>query len=204
MSRRLASDTALTFHDRNRQDHPYCWFPSSRKEARYYCCRRSCEYLSAVWSWLLSCLADSSSVNSAADKVVVNKSKRELLLLKRGVVIRTYRVALGRNPVGAKEREGDGKTPEGLYTIMGRNAKSVFHRSLRISYPSTLDRERARRVGVSPGGDLMIHGLPNGQGHIGAAHRATDWTEGCIAVTNEEIQEIWRLVPDGTPVQLNP
>ncbi len=149
-------------------------------------------------------LADSASVNTVADKVVVNKSKRELLLFKRGIAARTYRVALGRNPAGAKEREGDGKTPEGLYTIVGRNAKSSFHRSLRISYPSNLDRERARRAGVGTGGDIMIHGLPNGQGRIGAAHRAMDWTEGCIAVTNEEIEEIWRLVPDGTPVQINP
>jgi murein L,D-transpeptidase YafK len=149
-------------------------------------------------------LADAADVSDAADKIVVNKSKRELLLLRVGTVFRTYRIALGRNPVGPKQQEGDGKTPEGSYSISGRNAKSSFHKSLRISYPNALDRERARRAGVKPGGDIMIHGLPNGQGHIGAAHRATDWTEGCIAVTNEEIEEIWLLVPDGTPVEINP
>lgn len=149
-------------------------------------------------------LAFSGSPSKVADKVVVNKSKRELLLYWRGTVIRTYRIALGRNPVGAKERRGDAKTPEGDYRIVGRNPKSAFHRSLRISYPKASDRERARRAGVDPGGDIMIHGLPNGQSWIGAAHRAMDWTDGCIAVTDEEIEEIWRMVADGTPIQINP
>ncbi len=139
-----------------------------------------------------------------ADKLVVNKSRRELLLYRSGNVIRSYKVALGKNPVGPKMRQGDGRTPEGAYTITGRNAASAYHRSLRISYPSAADRERARRQGVDPGGDIMIHGLPNGQGFVGAAHRLVDWTDGCIAVTNAEIEEIWRLVPDGTPIQINP
>jgi len=143
-------------------------------------------------------------MNDMADKIVINKSKRELILLKRGRVIRTYRIALGRTPVGPKQKEGDGKTPEGSYEIIGRNVKSAFHRSLRISYPNAVDRDRARRADVSPGGDIMIHGLPNGQGRIGAAHLVSDWTEGCIAVTNEEIEEIWRLVGDGTPTEINP
>lgn len=139
-----------------------------------------------------------------ADQVVVNKSKRELLLLREGKLTRSYKIALGRNPEGPKTRQGDRKTPEGRYVINGRNAASAFHRSLRISYPNETDRARARRLGVSPGGDIMIHGLPNGQGHIGAAHRLTDWTDGCIAVTDEEIEEIWKLVPDGTPVVIHP
>jgi murein L,D-transpeptidase YafK len=139
-----------------------------------------------------------------ADRIVINKARRELLLLRRGEVIRRYLVALGRQPVGHKQEEGDGKTPEGSYTISGRNPKSAFHRSLRISYPNAADRERALRKGVRPGGDIMIHGLPNGRGDLGAAHRSTDWTEGCIAVTDEEIEEIWRLVADGTPVRINP
>ena len=134
-----------------------------------------------------------------ADKLVVNKAKRELLLMRSGKVIRSYRIALGRNPAGPKQRQGDGKTPEGAYTISGRNAASAFHRSLRISYPNAADRIRARRQGVSPGGDIMIHGLPNGQGFIGAAHRLTDWTDGCIAVTDAQIDEIWRLVEAPTP-----
>ena len=151
---------------------------------------------------LVPCAA--ASIGDRADKLVVNKSKRELLLNRSGKVIRSYRIALGRNPVGPNLRKGDGKTPEGTYIISGRNAASAFHRSLRISYPNAADRIRARRQGVDPGGAIMIHGLPNGQGFVGAAHRLTDWTEGCIAVTDAEIEEIWRLVPDGTPIQINP
>lgn len=139
-----------------------------------------------------------------ADRIVVNKAKRELVLLRKGVAIRTYRVALGRNPLGAKEREGDMRTPEGLYRIDGRYLRSQFHRALHISYPNAADRERARRLGVKPGGDILIHGLPNGQGAIGKAHLESDWTWGCIAVTNEEIEEIWRLVPDGAAVEIRP
>jgi murein L,D-transpeptidase YafK len=139
-----------------------------------------------------------------ADRVVVNKANRALLLYRGGDVIRSYKIALGRNPTGPKTRQGDGRTPEGTYTISSRNTASAFHRSLRVSYPNAADRERARRLRASPGGDIMIHGLPNKMGAIGAAHRLTDWTDGCIAVTNEEIEEIWRLVPDGTPVHINP
>jgi murein L,D-transpeptidase YafK len=139
-----------------------------------------------------------------ADRLVVNKSRRELLLYRSEKVIRAYKVALGRNPVGPKLRKGDSKTPEGSYTISGRNTASAYHRSLRISYPSAADQVRARRQGIDPGGDIMIHGLPNGKGFVGTAHRLFDWTDGCIAVTDPEIEEIWRLVPDGTPIQINP
>ncbi|MFB3826152.1 MAG: murein L,D-transpeptidase family protein [Bryobacteraceae bacterium] len=153
----------------------------------------------------LCLLSGSAAARTApADRVVVNKAKRELLLYRGGNVIRSYKIALGNNPVGPKTRQGDGKTPEGNYSISGRNAASAFHKSLRVSYPNAADRERARRQGVNPGGDIMIHGLPNGQGFIGAAHRLTDWTNGCIAVTNAEIEEIWNLVPNGTPVEINP
>lgn len=151
---------------------------------------------------LIPCMA--ASYEDRADKLVVNKAKRELLLFRKGNVIRSYKIALGREPVGPKQRQGDGKTPEGDYTISGRNAASKFHRSLRISYPDGSDRARASRQGVDPGGDIMIHGLPTGRGFIGAAHRVMDWTEGCIAVTDAEIEEIWRLVPDGAKIQINP
>jgi murein L,D-transpeptidase YafK len=124
--------------------------------------------------------------------------------MRAGQVIKAYSIALGRNPVGPKTRQGDGKTPEGIYSISGRNPASAFYRALRISYPNPADRAHAKKLGVAPGGDIMIHGLPNGQGHIGKAHRLTDWTEGCIAVTDAEIEEIWRLVPDGTKVKINP
>ncbi len=159
------------------------------------------------WLALVAVLLGSvvtSSEQIRADAVVINKARRELVLMRAGKVMLTYRVALGRNPVGRKTRQGDGRTPEGAYVISGRNERSAFHRSLRISYPSAEDRTRARKLGVNPGGDIMIHGLPNGQGYMGRAHRLTDWTEGCSAVTNEEIEEIWKLVPNGTAIQINP
>lgn len=121
-----------------------------------------------------------------------------------GKVISSYRIALGGNPVGPKTRQGDRRTPEGTYVIDSRNAQSHYHRSLHISYPDAADRERARKLGVSPGGDIFIHGLPNGYGAIGAAHRLHDWTDGCIAVTDQEIEEIWKLVDNGTPVEIRP
>ncbi len=175
-------------------------------QARYtFLARRMRSILSAVGTLLLFVLSCSATTTSEkADRLVVNKSKRELLLYRRDAVIRSYKIALGKNPVGTKMRKGDGKTPEGTYSISGRNVASAYYRSLRVSYPNAGDRERARRQGVDPGGDIMIHGLPNGQGYIGAAHRFTDWTDGCVAVTNAEIEEIWRLVSDGTPVQINP
>src|SRR5258708_17865717 len=141
---------------------------------------------------------------STVDRVIINKAKRELFLMHADKVVKSYRVALGRNPVGPKTRQGDGKTPEGVYSFSGRNVASAFHRALRVSYPNSADRAQAKRLGVAPGGDIMIHGLPNGQGHIGKAHLQADWTEGCIAVTNAEIEEIWGLVRDGTKVEINP
>lgn len=135
-----------------------------------------------------------------ADQVVVDKSERRLSLYANGRVLKTYRVALGPDPMGHKQREGDGRTPEGNYVIDYRNPQSRFYRSLHISYPSAADRRAARRRGVSPGGDIMIHGLPNGLAAVGSAHTRNDWTAGCIAVTNDEIDEIWRAAQDGTPI----
>ncbi|MCM2317049.1 MAG: L,D-transpeptidase family protein [Thermoanaerobaculia bacterium] len=139
-----------------------------------------------------------------ADLVVVDKSERSLKLFRAGRELRTYRVALGPNPEGHKLEEGDGRTPEGRYVIDWRNAKSAFHRSLHVSYPNAHDRREARRRGVDPGGAIMIHGLPGGMGGLGAGHVASDWTLGCIAVTSEEIEEIWRVVRDGTPIDITP
>lgn len=139
-----------------------------------------------------------------ADRIVVLKARRELILMRRGTELRKYLVALGQQPVGPKQRQGDMRTPEGLYRIDGRYKWSQYHRALHISYPNAEDLARARRLGVNPGGDILIHGLPNGQGSIGKAHRQTDWTWGCIAVTNEEIEEIWKLVPDGTVIEIRP
>ena len=133
-----------------------------------------------------------------ADRIVVRKGRREMLLLRRESVLRQYRVALGRNPVGHKERDGDGRTPEGRYVIDRRNPKSRYHLSLRISYPNADDVARARAAAAEPGGDVMIHGLKDGE------HREGDWTQGCIAVTDQEMDEIWGLVAEGTPIVLEP
>jgi murein L,D-transpeptidase YafK len=132
------------------------------------------------------------------------KKDRTLSLLAKSQVLRTYKVVLGGTPVGPKTRQGDHKTPEGIYLLDRRNPASQFHRALHISYPDAQDRIRAAQQGVSPGGDVFLHGLPNGFGWLGKLHRSKDWTDGCIAVTDEEIEEIWRLVPDGTPIEIRP
>ena len=119
-------------------------------------------------------------------------------------VLKTYKVALGGKPEGPKTQQGDHKTPEGVYKINARNSKSLYHLSLHISYPNEQDRAQARKRGVKPGGDIMIHGLPDDYAYLGALHRQHDWTEGCIAVTNAEIEEIWKLVPVGTPIEIKP
>jgi murein L,D-transpeptidase YafK len=139
-----------------------------------------------------------------ADRILVSKKARTMELMHAGHVLKTYRIALGSEPIGPKTRQGDHRTPEGDYVIDRRNVQSQFHRSLHISYPNAADRDHARKLGVSPGGDIFIHGLPNGYGFIGAAHRARDWTDGCVAVTDQEIEEIWKLVDNGTPVEIRP
>ena len=141
------------------------------------------------------------------DKIVVLKAARRLNLLYRGRVVRTYSIALGFSPRGHKTTEGDGKTPEGLYRIDARNPNSSFHLSLRISYPNAMDRAQARRRGVSPGGQIFIHGQPNRpSGAVGTAGdviaKPGDWTLGCIAVANRQVREIWRAVRIGTLVEL--
>lgn len=138
------------------------------------------------------------------DKVLVLKGKRRLHLLRRGMVLRTYQISLGRKPSGRKIRQGDGKTPEGWYTLDTRNSRSKFYRSMHVSYPNEADSARARAMGVSPGGAIMIHGEPNHLRGIGFDGTGFDWTEGCIAVSNREMDEIWESVPDGTPIEIRP
>lgn len=139
-----------------------------------------------------------------ADRIVVLKSKRTMYLYQGDKVLKTYKVALGGKPEGPKTQQGDHKTPEGVYKINARNSKSLYHLSLHISYPNEQDRAQARKRGVKPGGDIMIHGLPDDYAYLGVLHRQHDWTEGCIAVTNAEIEEIWKLVPVGTPIEIKP
>lgn len=143
-------------------------------------------------------------VTEIADTIYIEKAARKLTLKRDGRALKQYRVALGFEPVGAKRQEGDGRTPEGIYEISGRNPNSKFHLSLRVSYPDADDRADAAARGVSPGGDIMIHGLPNGTGAIGEAHLMRDWTLGCIAVTNAEIEQIWAAVPNGARVEIVP
>jgi murein L,D-transpeptidase YafK len=152
---------------------------------------------------LLSCTAFSQTPVQA-DRVLILKAKRTLLLYHGQQVLKTYRVALGGSPNGPKERQGDHKTPEGAYRIDAKNSKSQFHLALHVSYPNENDRARAKKLGVSPGGDIMIHGLPDKFAYLGKLHTNYDWTEGCIAVSNAEIEEIWKLVPVGTPVEIRP
>ena len=139
-----------------------------------------------------------------ADSILILKKDHVMQLLSGGKVIRTYKVALGQGGLAPKEREGDARTPEGHYTIDSRTDTSHYHKTLHVSYPNAEDHKRAAKLGVSPGGAIMIHGLPNGKGWVGAAHRMYDWTLGCIAVTDDEIDEIWNLVPLGTPVEIRP
>ncbi len=138
------------------------------------------------------------------DRIAVHKKARTLDLIGNGKVLRSYKIALGGEPLGPKTCQGDHRTPEGLYVVDARNSASKFHRALHVSYPNTDDRRRAAQARCSPGGDIMIHGLPNGYGFVGAGHRLKDWTDGCIAVTDQEIEEIWKLVPNGTPLEIRP
>lgn len=154
-----------------------------------------------AWSnWPLSALPDGMTV----DRVVVRKSARVLELHKGDELVRSFPVSLGRTPIGAKEHAGDGRTPEGSYRLDYRKLDSSFHRALHISYPDLNDLAAARAKGVDPGGLIMIHGMKNGLGWIGRAHRAIDWTDGCVAVTDREIDEIIRVVPDGTLITILP
>ena len=140
---------------------------------------------------------------AVADRVVVDKSARTLTLLRRGAPLKTYRVSLGGHPAGHKREEGDERTPEGVYRIDSRNARSSAHLALHVSYPSPADAARARARGVRPGGLIMVHGILNGLGWLGRLHRLRDWTDGCVAVTNREMDEIWRAVPVGTPIEIH-
>lgn len=149
-------------------------------------------------------LADPLPDEARADLVVLEKAKRELTIYSQGQPLKTYKVALGRVPVGAKRREGDRKTPEGQYIIDYRKADSGYFRALHISYPNPADTETARKQSETPGGDIMIHGLRNGFGWFGKLHRVADWTLGCVAVTNQEMEELWRAVQNGTPIELRP
>jgi len=139
-----------------------------------------------------------------ADLVVVRKSARVLELYAGGSLLKSYAVSLGDDPIGPKRAEVDGRTPEGAYVLDYRKSDSSFHRALHISYPSAGDAAHAHASGANPGGLIMVHGLPNGLGFVGRLQRFVDWTDGCVAVTNPEIEEIWAAVVDGTQIRIEP
>ena len=139
-----------------------------------------------------------------ADKVLVEKGKRQLHLLRNGKPIRTFRIALGLAPEGDKEQEGDQKTPEGYYMLDARNPDSDYFLSIHISYPNATDRAEARKKGVDPGSAIMIHGQPNNPNFSAAYYAREDWTNGCIAVSNSDMIDIWLMTPDSVPIEIVP
>jgi murein L,D-transpeptidase YafK len=149
-------------------------------------------------------LAAAALTAAPVDFILIDKSERRMTLYARGKEVARYRVALGFSPEGDKTRQGDGKTPEGRYRISFKNPRSQFHLSLKISYPNASDRAAAQAAGVDPGGDIFIHGTPGTTGVPAALVPRRDWTLGCIAVSNGEIEEIWRLVKVGTAVEIGP
>lgn len=144
--------------------------------------------------------------NIVVDKIIVNKSERKLIVYSNGSIIKTFTVSLGDQPIGAKEKKDDEKTPEGKYIINSKMGKGVsrFHKNLGISYPSKKDIAYAKQNGFSTGGDIKIHGIKNGLGFIGRLHRWLDWTDGCIAITNEEMDDLYKHVKINTPIFINP
>lgn len=142
--------------------------------------------------------------NITIDKIIVLKSSRQLKAYSQGKLIKTFKISIGRNPIGRKEIEGDKKTPEGLYSINDKNPQSGYHRNLGISYPNKEDILRTKQIGGKIGGDIKIHGIRNGFGFIGKFHRLFDWTLGCIAMTNSEIEQLYDHTPVGTIVEIRP
>ena len=139
-----------------------------------------------------------------ANSILVIKHTHTMTLFRDDQPLKQYRVALGRGGLGPKLQAGDNKVPEGTYRIVSRNPHSAFYRALRVGYPTPSQAAAARAHGIDPGGDIMIHGIRNGLGWLGPAQRLVDWTKGCIAVTDPEMDEIWEAVPDGTPIEIQP
>jgi murein L,D-transpeptidase YafK len=171
--------------------------------------------LKKIASWTFNCLVIALVIyyfipekklpaNIKIEKLIVYKSKRELQAYSNNLLIKTYTIALGRNPIGAKEVEGDKKTPEGAYFINTKNPHSDYHKNLGISYPNPQDIENAKKIGKSTGGDIKIHSLKNGRGYIAKFQRWYDWTAGCIALTDDELDELYEVVDIGTPIEIRP
>jgi murein L,D-transpeptidase YafK len=164
--------------------------------------RAALQFLIAVL--LLAVFAGAATAGQTADRVLVIKSKERLYLIRNDEVFASYHVVFGANPKGHKQQQGDERTPEGHYTLGYKNAHSSFYKSIHISYPNREDRIRARERGVSPGGDIMIHGQANGWEWISPLSRFFNWTDGCIALSNRDMDAVWEAVPSGTPIEIRP
>lgn len=160
--------------------------------------------LGLLCAWFLWKPVHPLAIRPVVDLIIVAKHQHRMQLFSHGRLLRTYTVALGRGGDGAKRRAGDNLVPEGAYLIDSRNPHSAFHLSLHIGYPTRVQADTAARSGLDPGGDVMIHGLRNGLGWLGGWQRRVDWTRGCIAVTDAEMEQIWAMVPDGTPIVITP
>jgi len=158
----------------------------------------SCLDRGGMWAGPMGCQMSLPKV----DRILIDKSDRTLIAFAGGKAVATMKVALGRDPAGQKQREGDNRTPEGIYPIILHKADSGYHRALKIGYPTAFQQREARMAGVDPGGEIMIHGIRNGMGWIGSWHRTSDWTRGCIALTDGEIDWLYHSTADGTPVEI--
>lgn len=145
-----------------------------------------------------------SGAEPSADLVRVEKANKRLYLINAGKVVREFKVALGGNPTGHKQQEGDQRTPEGRYLLDFKKVDSGYYRAIHISYPNAADSERARKRGVNPGGAIMIHGQMNGFGWLGSLTQRHNWTDGCIALSNDDMEQVWKLVDIGTPIEIVP
>ena len=172
--------------------------------------KRTAPALLAAWVFLFVFSSPATSTelspvtDEVVDRIVVEKSKRTMTLLKQDREVRTYKIALGRDPVGPKVMQGDNKTPEGTYYVDYKVYNSIYYRALHLSYPNPDDVERAKALGVPPGGSIMIHGMKPDKLWMGDVQYLFDWTSGCIALTNREIEEVWVLVSPWTPVEIRP
>lgn len=153
-------------------------------------------------------VSNTGELTQSPDQIIVGKSQRKMILLRKEKILKQYHVSLGTVPVGKKEKSGDGKTPEGSYFVESKNANSKFHLALQVSYPNAQDLANAQKLGVDPGGDIMIHGFPKDEAYnllaTGLHNTMANWTQGCVAVTNTEIEEIYPLVEEETPIQICP
>lgn len=146
----------------------------------------------------------SQAQTAEPDRILVLKSERKLLLMSGDSILRSMDIALGLRPEGPKQREGDFRTPEGSYFIEAKNPNSDYFLSLKVSYPNARDRSLAAQMGVDPGGMIMIHGMPNEPNHEEAMYEGWDWTDGCIAVSNSDMVDLWRLIVVATPIEIRP